>query len=369
MTVAVVTTVSRSYVPLARVLMASVARHHPDAVRFVVQLDGAPETVEGAEVVAPAALVADERELTALAHMYKPIEFATALKARLLEHALGHADQAFFLDPDMRLFAPMTAAQAALDGGSGTLLTPHRLTPPPVADRDLVEWALKAYGTYNTGFVGVTERSRPLLSWWDSRMRRDCLDDLDDFEWVDQKVMDLAPGYFDLDLLRDHGYNVGWWNLQERPVRREGDTWFAGDGPLVLMHYSGVRPAHANDGSLPYLVHSPANPVVRDPAHVAALRELEDAYVADLRAAGYGELSRVPYGYDATPLGRPLSPADRRGYRDLVLAAEARGQALPMPDDLPWDAPARVLRRVRMMSAPSALRRDGHRIWGVGRAS
>ena len=41
---AIVTTVTQSYVPLARVLMASAAKHHPEAARCVVVLDGGDVT-------------------------------------------------------------------------------------------------------------------------------------------------------------------------------------------------------------------------------------------------------------------------------------------------------------------------------------
>lgn len=361
MTTAFVTTVSASYLPLARVLMDSVAEHHPRSSRYVLLLDGGPDTLDSAEVLRPSDLLPDPTELMVQQYIYKPIEFATALKPKLLLHALESADQVFFLDPDMRLFQPVSAAQEALDAGTGTLLTPHRTTPPAFEDRVLYEWAFKTYGTYNTGFVASTSASVPLLEWWDSRLRRNCLDDLDGSEWVDQKVMDLAPGYFDVDVFKDPGYNVGWWNLEERPLRREGGSWFAGAGPLVLMHYSGVRPRHER-GRLPYLVHSPASSVASDPAHLALIQELEDAYIADLMAAGYAEYSTVSYGFSRTPAGRPLSDGDRRGYRQLVMDAEARGEAPPRPDDMPWGRASRVVRSARMLKSPGALARDGREV-------
>lgn len=333
LSIAIVTTVSRSYVPLARILMRSVAQFHPDARRVVVQLDGPEEEIAGAEVIRPSDLITDPHELAVQAAMYHPIEFATALKPRLLMKMLETADVAIFLDPDMQVFHPLTVAIEALESGAGTLLTPHRVTAPDYDNRNLYEWGFKAWGAYNTAFVGVTASSLPFLTWWDSRLSRDCLTDVRHFHWVDQRIVDLAPSYFDIDLLKDLGYNVCWWNLEERPLKRVGSAWTVGGVPLVVMHFSGVRPGKPK-GELPSLFHSPESKAAHDPDQVAAVTQLEDQYVADLLAEGSAELSAVPYGLGATPGGRILTRGQRQRYRNRVLAAEARGDVAPLPDDV-----------------------------------
>lgn len=333
-----VTTVTRSYVPLARVLMASVQELHPEARRVVLQVDGDPEVVGDAEILRPSDVIADPDELTVLAGIYNPLELSTALKPQLLLRELGSADRVIFLDPDMRLFQRADAALEALASGTGTLLTPHQLVPPvSFRNRELYEWGSKAMGAYNTGFVGVTAASVPFLEWWDSRLRRDCVADTRKQHWVDQKIMDLAPSYFDLDVFRDPAYNVGWWNLEERPLGRVGEMVTVSGVPLVLMHYSGVRPAKPKnlEGDLPYLVYSERNAVIGRPAEMVVVRALEADYIADLMAAGYAELSKVPYGFAVTPGGRVWTDRDRQRYRKLVMAAEGRGETPPTPDELP----------------------------------
>lgn len=153
MSTALVTTVTKSYIPFARVAMSSAAHHHPESERFVVILDGGSEVVDaipGATVLRPSDLIPDAHELMIQETIYSPIEFATALKPKILTHLLGRADIAIFIDPDMRLFQPLTAAIDKLHDGFGSLLTPHRLIPPGYDDRVLYEWLFKAYGTYNT---------------------------------------------------------------------------------------------------------------------------------------------------------------------------------------------------------------------------
>lgn len=348
--------------------MDSVAEHYPESQRYVLLLDGDSEPISDAQVLRMSDILTPDEEMVQQ-YIYMPYQLATAVKPKLLMHALKSADQAIFLDPDMRLFQPMTSAVEALTSGSGTLFTPHRLTPPAEDNRDLYEWAMKMYGVYNSAFIGTTDASLPFLEWWDSRLRRDCLQDAEAGHWLDQKIIDLAPGYFDIDLLKDPAYNVGCWNLEERPIHRKGDTWYAGSTPLVLMHYSNVRP-NRERGDLPYLVYSPQSHVADDPTAVALLQELEDAYIADLFTAGFEELGSAPFGFNVTPGGHTWTRADRERYRHLVLAAEARGEAPPPPDHVPQLPMATRLKlAVEQYEAPRALLHDGRRLWHQGRTA
>lgn len=363
---AVVTIVTRNYIPLARVLMESAARSFPESQRYVLLLDGPDETIADAQILRMSDILSPEEELIQQ-YIYMPYQLATGLKPKFLMHMLQSVDQVFFLDPDMRLFQPMTAAVEALSTGAGTLFTPHRLTPPALDNRDVYEWAFKMYGTYNAGFVGVTRASLPFLEWWDSRLRRDCIQDAEGGHWLDQKIADLAPAYFDIDLLKDPAYNVGWWNLEERPIHREGETWYAGSAPLVLMHFSSVRP-NLPAPALPYLVYTPASKVASDLVAVASLRDLEQAYIASLYAAGYAELGAEPFAYNTTPGGRPFSRDDREHYRELVLAAEARGETPPHPDDFGLPSLTRRAKNLaREFEFPRALWHDGRRLFRRGR--
>ena len=201
----------------------------------------------------------------------------------------------------------------------------------------------------------MTSRSIEFLDWWDSRLRRDCLDDLEAPEWVDQRIVDLAPAYFDVDIFKHPGYNVGWWNFEERPLSDRDGTWYVGDVPLVLMHYSGVRPIIRSSSELPQLAHSARNSIVHDAAMLEAIRRLEVDYVARLKAAGYDELSRTPYPFATTPGGHTLTHADRRAYRRLVLAAEASGARVPSPDDLPWGRVAKAVRTAQVSPLPRVV--------------
>jgi len=320
--------------------MESVAQCEPDVRRVVLLLDGPVEDIAGAQVITPEELVPDAAELQILRGIYAPYEIGNTMKPAFLLHLLEDgASGAFFIDPDIRALQPLTAAKAALAGGTGLLLTPHRVTPPNPEARDLFDGTFKAVGVYNTGFVGVTAQAKDFLEWWHRELRRDCLADIRAMHWADQRIADLAPSYFDVHVFKDRAYNVGWWNLDERPLSRRADgTWMVGGKPLVLMHYSGVRPGRPK-GDLPALFWAPRNPAANDPQQWALAEQMEDEYVADLERHGSAEFSGAAYTYGTTPGGRVLSQGDRRRYRELVLSAESRGERVPSIDEAlrgPW---------------------------------
>jgi hypothetical protein len=83
--------------------------------------------------------------------------------------------------------------------------------------------------------------------------------------------------------------------------------------PLVIMHYSGVRPG-TTMVYLPCLFHSSRNHAAEAVQQRVAVAELEDEYIADLMLEGYEELSGVGYGY-GIDAARALALKIGRGVR------------------------------------------------------
>ena len=59
-------------------------------------------------------------------------------------------------------------------------------------------------GIFNLGFVAVS-RSARLLDWWCARLRRDCIVDVTNARFVDQRWVDLVVGMFDHRVLEIPG--------------------------------------------------------------------------------------------------------------------------------------------------------------------
>ena len=98
----------------------------------------------------------DPREIRRLAGIYDVTELATAVKPLLLQRLLAEADgPVLYLDPDIRIYAPLDEAYARA-GEHGIILTPHSMAPYPRDGRQVEAAQILASGVYNLGFIGVS---------------------------------------------------------------------------------------------------------------------------------------------------------------------------------------------------------------------
>ncbi len=123
--------------------------------------------------------------------------------------------------------------------------------------------------------------------------------------------MDLAPGLIpSLAILRDDGYNVAYWNLSSREVKRDGDTYTVNGRPLRFFHFSGYDPDHPDRLSK----HQDR----LDLAALPVVRELCDGYGDALAREGHADWRTRPYAWGRLPDGTPLDAAARAAYREGI---------------------------------------------------
>jgi glycosyltransferase involved in cell wall biosynthesis len=321
--VLITSVVARNYLPQARVLARSFLEHHPGGRVVVLVLDAPGEGLrddEPFETIVPAALFPPDgqRELRRMTAIYNVMELATALKPFLLRHVLAAgAPSATYLDPDVEVFAPLDDIAGAAER-HGLVLTPHRLTPVPADGRQPDERAFLVSGAYNLGFVAVGPAGTGFLDWWAERCRRDCLHDVPDGLFVDQRWVDVAAAYFPPHVLRDPGLNVAYWNVDERPVApAPGGGHRAGGAPLRLLHYSGYDP----DAGHQLTRYHDGRPRVLLSEH-RALGALCAAYGQRLRAEGWDECRKLDYGLAFAANGMVLDGLMRRIVRQELLRRE-----------------------------------------------
>jgi hypothetical protein len=324
------TIVAANYLPYARVLADGWRRAHPDAPFAVLCLDrdAGAEDRDDLSVVTPDALGLAPAALAQLRGIYSVAELTSAIKPQLLRALLDRgAGPVVFLDSDTDVHAGL-ADVAELAGRHGVALSPSLLAPPPLDGLGPSELELQRVGIYNSGFIAVGEPGRPFLDWWESRLRRDCLFYEEAGLHADQRWLDWVPVYFPSAILRDPAVNVAHWNLHERRLDHAA-TGFTIDGaPLRTFHFAGFDPEH------PEQVTTYAWPSLRGLVEPSpALERLCRDYAGKLLAAGHRAQRGVPYRYGASAAGTPLGRRERAIYRELVLAAEARGVELPDPFD------------------------------------
>jgi glycosyltransferase involved in cell wall biosynthesis len=182
-------------------------------------------------------------DIEAASLFYSILEFATSVKPALLRSFLGEGwERVTYLDPDIQVFEDFTAL---LDDDCDVSLTPHFLTDIPRDHfRPTTNDVLNA-GFFNLGFCSARPSATKFLDWWCGQLQFDCLIDPSAGYFTDQKILDLAPMKTKVQSLDDPGCNVAYWNLHERHITREGESWrVTYDGSsrsLYFFHFSGFE--------------------------------------------------------------------------------------------------------------------------------
>ena len=247
-------------------------------------------------------------DLDSLAFRYSVMEFATAIKPTCFKHllvGLGY-DAAIYLDPDIRLFAPLHSVDEAFHEGASMVLTPHLLAPLEDEARP-TDLDILASGTFNLGFAAARNcgEMREFLNWWEIRLKQQGYNDIGRGMFVDQKFIDFAPSFLPrLHIIRDPGYNVAYWNLAHRPITRAGSDWRAGEAPLTFFHFSGVVPGDPGIFSKHQTRYSIAD--------IGPAADLISDYLQHLQNNGHATWSVVPYAFGHFEDGMRIPDVVRR---------------------------------------------------------
>ena len=300
------------YLNRARVLFASVKRHHPDWHCVALITDKPPEDFawedheDFDELVYADELGLDDFDKWMFKHDI--VEVCTAVKGPFLLQACDRDfDAAIYLDPDTCLFGALTSVLEALETHE-IALTPHQLTPDEnrsvIIDNEVM--SLKT-GIYNLGFLAIrtTGEGRRMAQWWNDRLLGFCFDDIPQGLFVDQRWCDHVPGFFEgVKILRDPGLNVASWNLSNRKIFIDKTGGILVNGsPLGFWHFTKLGPV----GDVMTKRYAQKN---------FQVYELWKWYRTQVVKA---TPKTVPAGYWTYGLfesGRPISKAHRVLYRD-----------------------------------------------------
>jgi len=333
---AVFTIVSKNYLHFARTLMQSVKNVHSDWDRHVLLVDEvrgdfAPagenfKVVEVRELPLP--------DMNKFLFRYTILELNTAVKPWMLEWLFKNPqyDRVIYIDPDIYLYKPMHEVEDALSSGSLMVLTPH-LTGQ-LDDKHPDEQAILRAGSYNLGFIALSRHDSVLdfLHWWQNKLEFQCVVDLENGLFVDQKWMDLVPGMFpDVKILRHEGYNVAYWNLFHRKVAASSEGVTVNGVPLIFFHFSGFDPAEPTKFSKHQNRYS-----LED---IPGVKQLALHYAERVMANGYNEFKKLKYAFDCFNDEQKISDFVRYYYRNSPEVQATAG-------DNPFEAKESILGNV-----------------------
>ncbi|OBU52601.1 hypothetical protein [Stenotrophomonas maltophilia] len=244
------TSINNGYLPKARILAASVRRHHPEAKMALMLSDHQDPALDYSDfdiVLTPDDVVEGVGDLQSWLFDHTVVELCTAVKPFAFAHLFrkhGFAN-VVYQDPDTVLYARLEELEREMVTHP-IVLTPHVSVPATDTD-DLQDGEMLGclrHGVFNLGFLALTREGEgpAFLQWWLDRCRDYCFDDNQRGLFTDQKWVDLAPCFFQtLGILRVPSYNVATWNLYYREVstRADGTIVVNGSYPLRFYHFSG----------------------------------------------------------------------------------------------------------------------------------
>lgn len=304
----VCTIISKNRLAPARVLMRSVGEHAPQArcsVLVTDAIDGRFDPdAEPFEVMTLADL--DDPRVPELTARYDAAEFACALKPYLIRKLLEASELVLYLDSDERVYSPLDDLPGML-GERAIGLTPHLLAPLPDDGEQPDSRTLSLAGTFNAGFIAARRcrGAEAVLHWLCARLRTECRYAPDEGLVWDQRWLDLTPGLSEeIALLRDPGWNAGYWTLATTPLHSRDGSPSVDGHPLRCFHFSGFDPEQ------PQRLSSFDTRV--DLAKDEYVAQLCAAYAQELRDSGYRECREWPFSYASLPNGLDYTSTLRR---------------------------------------------------------
>jgi len=238
---AIITIVTNNYFHQALILGKTIQRfeNKADFIIFVVGYHPEEACYDECEFEIIDAKILNPEEWERFLFQYKGLSVCCALKPKALHHILHHYEKVIYLDSDIKLFHHLEEAWNQLDYMTLSL-TPQRNAAPSVVAPIISATMLRMSGIFNAGYVGATHDALPFLEWWWGKTHYNCL--VDDYIigiYLDQIYLNDAVGRVDrLGILKNCGYNVAWWNVDQRDIKRPHNYYFVNDVPLVFLHFS-----------------------------------------------------------------------------------------------------------------------------------
>lgn len=229
-----------------------------------------------------------------LSKKYNITELNTAVKPFYFKYLFENYKETngiIYLDPDIVVFSSFIGLEMEFDANE-IIITPH-ITRPISDAKILKEEDFLNSGLYNLGFIGIqrSQNGFEMINWWSERLVDKAFIDFKNGLFTDQKWIDFVPLFFkNVRILTDPGFNMAYWNLQERSLSIKNEKYYVNDQfPLIFYHFSGFDPRY------PEILSKYQNRFsLQEPGEI---NDLFKAYSAELFLNKYNEYINYPNYY------------------------------------------------------------------------
>lgn len=285
---------SKNFLAHARALHKSIRQLYPESPFYVALCDRIDGDLDPLQEPFEFVYLSDINfpGLERMSREYNITEFNTSIKPFVFLYLMQKMNLQYitYLDPDLYFVSRMDELDDFFMQGAEAVLTPHVLEPAEegeVQDRNFL-----LSGIYNLGFLSLknTPDVQKYLKWWGRKLEKECIIDLQNGLFVDQKWCDLLPAYVkETRILHHPGYNVAYWNLAQRQVSLKDGLWSVNGFPLRFVHFSG----NALDQPNVFSRHSVAITI----QSIGDLKELLDEYREEVFRQGHNKYRRLSYAF------------------------------------------------------------------------
>ena len=236
------------------------------------------------------------------------VEGATSVKGQLFIYLLEKyiaEDKFVYLDPDVYVYSRFTELEEILDKNT-VVVVPHLLKPGNVK----MEISSLAHGCYNLGFLAIrrSENAKNFIQWWADRLFDYCYDDIKNGIFTDQRWVDLAPCFFDVFVLKHHGYDFATWSLLNAEMAENNDSYYVNGDPLRFIHFSGF-----DGGAVDWAISTWATGSCK-----RIFSELYEKYKRFQNENNKDNISNFKWSYDFYTNGEKISDQARQVFRENI---------------------------------------------------
>ena len=234
---------TNSYWAKAQIATESFLKYHPD-YRFYIFLLDKPTVAIDYNSILNCEYIEIETffpKVNELSLKYNIMELSCAVRPAVFLYLFEKGSSTVLhIDSDTQTYDRFNEIDPLLEQNN-IVVTPHFCSPIDdgkyPSEIDFVK-----FGLYNLGFLAVKKSDETVrfMNWWHERLMKYCYNIPNESMFTDQLWVNYAPLFFEgVAILKHTGYNVANWNLYERQLRIENNTYYVNEtARLKFFHFS-----------------------------------------------------------------------------------------------------------------------------------